>query len=91
MEQETRMLLDELKGAINQALLGSNRFAEVLDLLEWAGHDVSISVDATIDGGDGRDWIEGEPVAKRVPVELTLSSDDRNFLRELKIDVRADD
>jgi hypothetical protein len=91
MEQETRRLLDELKGAINQALLSSNRFAQILDLLERDGHDVLVSVDATIDRGDGPDWIEDEPVGKRVPVELSLSNDDRNFLHEMKIDVGAAD
>jgi len=80
LEQETQRLLDELKGAINQALLGSNRFAQILDLLEEAGHNVSVSVDATIDRGDG------QPGGERVPAELNLTAKDRNFLHEMKID-----
>jgi hypothetical protein len=86
MEEETKRLLDELKGAINQSLLSSNRFAHVLDLLERAGHEVSVSVDATIDKGDGPDWIEGQPVGKHMPVELNLTTKDRNFLHKMKID-----
>jgi hypothetical protein len=91
MEEETRRLLDELKGAINHSLLSSNRFTQALDLLERAGHEVSVSIDATIDKGDGPDWIDGQPVGKRVPVELNLSTKDRNFLRKMKIDAGADD
>jgi hypothetical protein len=92
MEQETRRLLDEVKGAINQALLSSNRFAQILELLERGGHDVLVSVDATIDNrGDGPDWIEDQPAGERLPAELSLSTDDRNFLHEMNIDVRAGD
>jgi hypothetical protein len=91
MEQETRRLLDELTGAINQALLSSNRFAQILDMLELAGHDGLVSVDATIDGGAGPDWIEDQPVAQRAPAQLNLSTRDRNFLHEMRIEMRGYD
>jgi hypothetical protein len=38
----TQLLLDELKGAINQALLSSNRFAQILDELKETGHSVVV-------------------------------------------------
>jgi hypothetical protein len=90
MDQETRRLLDELRGAINQALLSSNRFAQIVDLCERSGRGIAISMDIIVEGADDQDWVHERDVRKYVLAELSWSIDDRKFLRVMKIDAGAE-
>jgi hypothetical protein len=90
VDQQTRGLLNELQGAVRQALCGSNRFLQIIDLLERSGHTLLLSVDAAIDGIDERDFLHAQHVGNGVLSELSLSCDDRRFLRAMKIDVEAE-
>jgi len=90
VDQQTRGLLNELQGVIRQALLGSSRFVQILDLIEHLGHDVLLSVDAVIDGIDDRECLHAQYVGNSVPAELSLTTDDRKFLRAMRIDVNAE-
>lgn len=90
MTQETRLLLDEVQGLINQALLGSNRFGEILDLLGQSNHGVLIAVNATVEGVEAPGERQHEQaIPGCVPGQLKLSSDDQDFLRAMKIDTWA--
>jgi hypothetical protein len=91
MDRETQLLLSELQAAVNQALLSSNRFGDILDLLERSGRDVSISVNATIDGVDDQNGLHTQRVGKGSHVELGWTADDQNFLRAMKIGLGEDD
>jgi hypothetical protein len=90
VDSETGRLLDELRGAIHQALLSSHRFAQILDSCERSGRDVVISMDITVDGTDDLSWLHERQAPKDVPAEPSWSVDDRKFLRVLKIDVGSE-
>jgi hypothetical protein len=84
MNRKTQLLLDELKGAIYQALLSSNRFAQILDELKEAGHSVVVSVDAALDEVDDSTCCQDQPIGCVHP-KPRFSGEDRSFLREMKI------
>jgi hypothetical protein len=85
MSQEARGLLDELRGAINQVLNNSKSFGEILDLLKRSGHDVLISVDATVDIIGGSDCSDAQTKKKSVPAQRRLRKHDLRFLRAIRI------
>jgi hypothetical protein len=84
MNRKTQRLLDELKGAINQALMGSDRFAQVLEELKRTGQSVVVSVDAALDQVDDSICCQEQHI-ERVPLKQGFSSEDRKYLREMKI------
>jgi hypothetical protein len=90
MDRETRVLLNELQGAINQALHTSNRFVEILDVLERSGHEVVITVDATVDIVDNQASLYVKHVGKGATAEMNWTTDDREFLRFMKIDAESE-
>lgn len=91
MDEKLSDLLVELKEAINDALLHSERVAKAMAALEREGRDVQIAIDAAL--------IEGEVPTEGSPAtadrsadsmgQLTLNWSDIVFLHKLKISIEA--
>jgi hypothetical protein len=87
MDEQLSDLLGELRDAVNEALLNSERIKAAVAALEQAGRDVQIAIDAVL--------VDDETPVKEVPVaaadqpvssgRLKLSATDNLFLHTLRI------
>jgi hypothetical protein len=98
LEDRLKELMQELGNAINESLSDSDRIAAAIGEIKRAGYDVFLVLEATIgfnkrEDSDGAE--EGESVELATPPEparrkvgkIKLTSQDRKFLRALKISV----
>jgi hypothetical protein len=94
MEKELQQLIEELGDAINSSLADSDRFAAVMAEMEQAGYNVFVVLEASL-GFRKKDDQEGEGGEAGIQVIAQtkrdsdsgseMTSDDLDFLRELKI------
>lgn len=93
LDDKFRELIKELGGAINESLSESDKIAEVMGRIRAAGYDLFLVLEVTI--GFNK---HGEPVRTRRKApgrrtgksEFQLTSQDTEFLRDLKISVEDD-
>jgi len=94
MKSELQEMVQELEKAFNETVCESDRIAEVLAVIKASGYDVLLALEVTVGvTPDQRPAEEpsNDPAPARAdhPIspagELALTSDDREFLRALKI------
>ncbi len=80
-------LFDQMQEAIEEAVSDSNRIGEIIAEMKRSGYDLSLVLDSTLTispSDDGqRDMVPEPRLASNG--ELTLTNEDLNFLRDLKI------
>ena len=84
MNDELKALVEELGAAINASLADAPRINEVIEKIRETGHDIFLILEATIclENKSGERLFEqrlGEDAS------LDISSEDRKFLKSLKI------
>lgn len=101
MEEPLKQLMQELGNAINDSLSESDRIAETIGEIKRAGYDVFLVLEATI-GFNRRDEdadedeetpdIETKPEPRRSfdSTKVKFTSQDKRFLRALKISLEED-
>jgi CheY-like chemotaxis protein len=83
MDESLKSLLRELGEAINEAVTGSPRVAEVIQAIRNQGYDIVLTLDVNIAVADNR---KPAGAAPQPPAEGGLTAADRRFLKRLKID-----
>lgn len=81
MDENLKDKRKQLEGAINDALAESPAVADLIQEIRKQGYDVFLIIEATVGfskRGDGNELHEAE-------ASLELTSQDRSFLRSLKI------
>ena len=91
MDDNLKVLMQELGNAINESLSESERIAEAIGEIRRAGFDVFMVLEATI-GFNRRSDGEEMPAGVQQPVfesagSMKFSSQDQRFLKALKIAV----
>ena len=86
MDDRLKALMQELGNAINESLSESDAIAQAIGEIKAAGYDVFLVLEATI-GFNKRQSDEeaGEATITREPTKITLTRQDEEFLRSLKI------
>jgi len=86
MDDRLKQLMQELGNAINESLSESDAIAQAIGEIKAAGYDVFLVLEATI-GFNKRqsDDEPGEETVSREPTKITLTRQDEEFLRSLKI------
>lgn len=92
MDDQLKRLVKELGEAINQAVADSDRIAEVMGRIKASGHDVFLALEATIGFTQREPSYEGVPHDDRKSSgQLEITSQDRQFLRSLRIAITDKD
>jgi len=89
MDDRLKQLMQELGNAINESLSDSESIAQSIGEIRQAGYDVFLVLEATI-GFNKRPSNEeaaAGQTATRVTEKITLTRQDEDFLRALKISV----
>ncbi len=89
MDERLKQLMQELGNAINESLSESDAIAQAIGEIKQAGYDVFLVLEATI-GFNKRqtdDSAPGEeaPYTQTTAAKVTLTSQDEEFLRAMKI------
>jgi hypothetical protein len=86
MDDRLKALMQELGNAINESLSESDGIAQAIGEIKAAGYDVFLVLEATI-GFNKRQSDEeaGGETITREPTKITLTRQDEEFLRSLKI------
>ena len=86
MDDRLKQLMQELGNAINESLSESDAIAQAIGEIKAAGYDVFLVLEATI-GFNKRqgDDESAEETGMREPTKITLTRQDEEFLRSLKI------
>ena len=86
MDERLKQLMQELGNAINESLSESEGIAQAIGEIKAAGYDVFLVLEATI-GFNKRQGEEEGPGGhvSREPAKITLTRQDQEFLRSLKI------
>lgn len=80
MNEQLKLLVEDLGAAINEALAEAPRINEAIEKIRASGHDVFLILEATI----CLENREGERVFEE-PAPLEMNAEDRQFLKSLKI------
>jgi hypothetical protein len=83
VDEDMKKLLRALSDAVNESLINSSAFVDAIAALWRAGHDASLSTDATRADVDEPPAVNAHTID--LPAMLTLTTDDEYFLRSLKI------
>ena len=91
MDDQLKKLVKELGEAINQAVADSDRISDVMGRIRAGGHDVFLVLEATI-GFTQHDnnGISAIRDPSKSSGELEITSQDKQFLRSLRITVSDD-
>ncbi len=98
MDHRLKIMLKELGDAINSSLSDSDQIAEVINRIKEDGYDIFLVLEATIGfNRSGEEEEDGEQIQTspveygnaRRPADFAMTSQDRKFLRSLRI--RADE
>jgi hypothetical protein len=94
LDENFKLLVHELGQAINNALAGSDDVAEVMARIRSAGYDLVLVLELTI-GFNKRNGAEVAGKRKLagdllIPLELNFTSEDAQFLRSLKINLKSE-
>ncbi len=91
MDERLKQLMQHLGNAINESLSDSEPIAEAIGRIKGAGYDVFLVLEATIGfnrrGSDDEPGAEQGPVVRSAPEKITLTRQDHEFLRALKITI----
>jgi hypothetical protein len=86
--------MKELGEAINETLANSDQIAEVISRIKAEGYDVFLVLEATVgysqtdgEAKDSKDSDDDEPGLKVSTPALTVTANDRRFLKSLRIAV----
>jgi hypothetical protein len=88
VNQELKKLMKELGEAINHSVAQSDQISDVMGRIKAGGYDVFLVLEATI-GFNQRDGAGDLPQQREYTSsgELDITSQDRKFLRSLRITV----
>ncbi len=90
MDDRLKHLMQELGNAINESLSDSEAIAQAIGEIRQAGYDVFLVLEATIgfNKRPAEDETQGEEAAARpAPEKISLTRQDHDFLRAMKISV----
>ena len=97
MDDRLKQLMQELGNAINESLSDSEAIAQAIGEIKQAGYDVFLVLEATIGfnkrSGDSEDEAQGEeetPTTQTGLAKISLTRQDEEFLREMKISATED-
>jgi len=86
MDERLKQLMQELGNAINESLSESETIAQAIGEIKSAGYDVFLVLEATIGFNKRQGEEEGSEETPNVePTKITLTRQDEEFLRALKI------
>lgn len=91
LDDDFKKLIKELGNAINESLAESEKISDVMGKIRSAGYDLFLVLEVTI-GFNKRgsaNQVHRQKISsdEHVTTEFQLTSDDAQFLRELKISV----
>ena len=97
MDDRLKQLMQELGNAINESLSDSEAIAQAIGEIKQAGYDVFLVLEATIGfnkrSGEIEDETQGEessPVTQTGLAKISLTRQDEEFLKEMKISATED-
>ena len=89
MDPQLKQLMKELGEAINESLSDSEQIAEVVSRIKEGGYDIFLVLEATIGfnkrQADDSAPREEAPYTQTTAAKVTLTSQDEEFLRAMKI------
>ena len=89
MDERLKQLMQQLGAAINDSLSDSEAIAEAIGEIKQAGYDVFLVLEATIGFNRRRteEETQGEerPAARAITGKITLTNQDQEFLKAMKI------
>jgi hypothetical protein len=96
LDDKLKRLIKELGSAINESLSESDRISDVMGKIRAAGYDLFLVLEVTVGfnkSGAAERPRRGKSGASRKTEmqEFRLTSEDADFLRDLKISVDVDD
>jgi hypothetical protein len=96
LDDKLKRLIKELGSAINESLSESDRISDVMGKIRAAGYDLFLVLEVTVgfnkSGASERPRRGKSGAGRRGETqEFRLTSEDADFLRELKISVDVDD
>lgn len=96
LDDKLKRLIKELGSAINESLSESDRISDVMGKIRAAGYDLFLVLEVTVgfnksSGAERSRRGKSAGVRRSETQEFHLTSEDANFLRELKISVDVDD
>ena len=96
LDDKLKRLIKELGSAINESLSESDRISDVMGKIRAAGYDLFLVLEVTV--GFNKSGVAERPrrgksaaVRRSETQEFHLTSEDADFLRDLKISVDVDD
>ena len=89
VDRQLKSMMKELGDAINNSLSDSDQIAEVISRIKAGGYDVFVVLEATIGYNQREDQEPVRDDTPRAPIELEMTTQDRKFLKALRI--RVDD
>ena len=97
MDDRLKQLMQELGNAINESLSDSEAIAQAIGEIKQAGYDVFLVLEATIGfnkrSGEIAEEAQGEeesPVTQTGLAKISLTRQDEEFLKEMKISATED-
>ncbi len=92
MDEQLKQLMKEMRDAINESLSESERIAEVIVNIKYAGYDVFLVLAATIGFHRREESIKKEPLKSvtNPSGRVRFTNQDAKFLKALKISVDED-
>ena len=94
MDKRLKSMIKELGDAINDSLSDSEQIAEVISRIKAGGYDVFVVLEATIgfnEAEDGEEQQEKQPAVRRTSSGFRMTSDDRKFLKSMRISLEGSD
>ena len=94
MDKRLKSMIKELGDAINNSLSDSEQIAEVISRIKAGGYDVFVVLEATIgfnEAEDGEEQQEKQPAVRRTSSGFRMTSDDRKFLKSMRISLEGSD
>ncbi len=87
MDKQLKSMIKELGEAINGSLSDSEQIAEVISRIKEGGYDVFVVLEATIAFNERPESEEEGNMPVRSSADFTITTQDVQFLKELRISV----
>jgi hypothetical protein len=93
VDKRLKTMIKQLGDAINNSLSDSDQIAEVISRIKADGYDVFVVLEATIGFNQSEEGEEEEsrPATRQSAANLKITSQDRKFLKSLRISVGEGD
>lgn len=93
VDKRLKSMIKELGDAINNSLSDSDQIAEVISRIKADGYDVFVVLEATIGFNEAEEGEEQEkqPAMRRTSGNFKMTSEDRKFLKSLRISLEDSD